>query len=92
MVPALSPGPDVWWQWWAWEALSSAGRKCRRWGFQKLCQEGWAGIVGLLMEFCPALGQAGKGRNTGRSGSVTRTPPKLTLAVFTATEGAVFYI
>jgi hypothetical protein len=50
----------------ACEALSSAGRKCRRWGFQKLCQEGWAGTVGVANGVLPSLEQEKEGTSTSQ--------------------------
>lgn len=63
VVPSRSLSPDVWWQRWGLqgEALSSAGRKCRRWGFQKLCQEGWTGTVRVAKGVLPGSGQGKEG-------------------------------
>lgn len=63
----------------ACEALSSAGRKCGRWGFQKLRQEGWACTVGVAKGALASSGQGKEGTGTHTS-QVHRT---LQGAVFT---------
>lgn len=55
----------------ACKALSSAGRKGRRWGFQKLCQERWAGTVGVANGVLASSGQKKEGTYTSQ---VHRTP------------------
>lgn len=90
MVPALSLGPDVWWQWWGLGSAELSRQEVQEVGLSEALSGGVGKHSRIANGVLPSSGAGRKRKEHRQVRPVTRTPPKLARAVFSATERAVF--